>query len=391
MQTDAAIYLDGFATTPLAPEALAAMQAAWADPVNAGSPHRGGARATALLDAARKQIGDLVGADAREIIFTSGATEANNLAIRGLAGWAVQGGSPRRRIIVSAVEHKAVSEAAISLKGDGFEVVVAPVTRDGVVDLDKLRSLIDAHTLLVSVMMVNNETGVIQPVQEVASLAHRAGALMHCDAAQAVGKIAVDVSALDIDYLSVSSHKMYGPVGVGALYVASDVPEPKPLFFGGGQERGIRSGTVPVPLVAGFACAARLAASCTRADYARIAKLEREMLTGLERKGVAFEIVSSDADRVAGAFNVLLKDAVADDIVDRVSAQISISTGSACTTGQVLPSHVLMAMGLDVETARSAIRIAIGRYNSSEDITLAVSVLADKLTSAQQPTGRARQ
>jgi cysteine desulfurase len=370
------IYLDGFATTPLAPEAAAAMQAAWREPLNAGSPHRGGARASALLEAGRASVANLINALPAEIIFTSGATESDNLAIRGVADWALAGGSQRRRIIVSAIEHKAVLETARLLGAAGFEVILAPVTSQGVVDQDRLAELIDEGTLLVSLMQVNNETGVIQPVKSVCALSHARGALFHCDAAQAVGKIEVDVLDLGVDYLSLSSHKMYGPVGVGGLYIAAAAPRPAPLANGGGQERGLRSGTVPIPLVAGFGEAARIAAERRVDDAERLTRQEALLLQSLRRHGLRFQISSGEAKRLSGALSIIIEGRDADDIVDRIGRNVSLSTGSACTSGQVTPSHVLIAMGIPANIARSAVRLYIDRFKTDADLEAAAEHLA---------------
>lgn len=356
------------------------MQAAWSEPLNAGSPHRGGARASALLEGGRAAVADLIHALPGEVVFTSGATESNNLAIRGVAGWAMQGGSHRRQIIVSAVEHKAVLAAARSLTDDGFEVVEAPVTRQGVIDLAQLSSLMSNRTLLVSVMHINNETGVIQPVRAACALTHAVGGLFHSDAAQSVGKIGVDVLDLGIDYLSISSHKMYGPAGVGALYVAAATPRPSPLIHGGGQERGLRSGTVPVPLVVGFGEAARVAADRHAIDAERLVRQETLLIDALRKSGLVFRITSGDAGRLPGAMSIQIDERRADDIVDRLSRHVSLSTGSACSSGQVQPSHVLHAMGFSNEKSFTTLRIYINRYNTDLEIETAAGLFADIAT-----------
>lgn len=370
------IYLDGFATTPLAPEALTMMKMAWMEPMNAGSQHQGGARASLFVEAGRKTVADLIHAIPGEIIFTSGATESNNLAIQGIAKWALAGGSPKRQIIVSAIEHKSVLETARALRAYGFKILVAPVTPQGVVDQNYLSSLINDETLLVSIMHVNNETGVIQPIKDTCILTHARGALFHCDAAQAVGKIDVDVLDLDVDYLSLSSHKMYGPAGVGGLYVSATAPRPMPLMHGGGQERGFRSGTVPVALIAGFGEAARIAADQRISDGLRLAQQETLLLQCLRKHDIAFRITSGSAKRLAGALNILIEGYNADDIVDKISRYVSLSTGSACNAGQVTPSHVLKEMGINTETSRNSIRICLNRYTKNKDLELAAEYLS---------------
>lgn len=370
------IYLDGFATTPLAPEALTAMQSAWGEPLNAGSPHRGGARASALLENGREAVANLIHALPSEIIFTSGATESNNLAIRGVAHWALGGGSSRREIIVSAIEHKAVLETAQALAAVGFAVIAAPVTPQGLVDQDRLERLIGDRTLLVSVMQVNNETGVIQPIKAACAIAHKYGALFHCDAAQAVGKMHIDVLDSGVDYLSLSSHKMYGPAGVGALYIAAAAPHPAPLVTGGGQERGLRAGTVPIPLIAGFGEAARVAVARQVDDALRLARQEALLLDQLSLHGIPFQITSGASKRLPGALNISIDGCDADDLVERISRFVSLSTGSACTSGQITPSHVLKSMGIPINKSRSCMRLYIDRFKTDIDIEVAVKHIA---------------
>jgi len=373
---DEPVYLDGFATTPLAPQARDAMIAASSYPGNPGSPHYAGARASAVVDQARQDVAALIGADASEIVFTSGATESDNLAVRGIAMWALQSGSSRRKIVVSAIEHKAVLEAAESLRTAGFSVLHAPVNAAGIVDIAVIEGMIDAETLLVSIMLANNETGALQPVGEVAAIAHRSGALLHCDAAQAVGKIPVDVDDLDIDYMSISSHKMYGPMGVGALYLASGAPKPVALTFGGGQESSIRPGTEPTYLLAGFGAAARLAQGRLQEDMAHSVELADAFRTGLADEGVNFSCTTRDAAVLPGAVSIVVHGAEGDGIVSSLSPFASVSTGSACTSGQVMPSHVLMAMGFSQVKATSVVRLYFGRYNTIADTLRVIPAFA---------------
>lgn len=362
------IYLDGFATLPLAPEAREAMMLASLLPGNAGSPHRAGARASAALDQARQDVASLIGADANEIVFTSGATEADNLAIQGIAKWAMQSGSPRRKIIVSTIEHKAVLEAAESMRAFGFDVILAPVTAEGVVDVGAIEGLIDSATLLVSIMLANNETGAVQPVGPIAAIAHREGALVHCDAAQAAGKIPVDVDDLEVDYMSISAHKMYGPMGVGALYVASGAPKPSPLSYGGKQEGSMRPGTEPTYLLAAFGAAAGLARSRLREDMVHGRALAETFCNDLRDRGLSFTITTGSASVLPGSVSIEVNGISADSVVSSLSPVASISTGSACTSGQLMPSHVLLAMGITPERAQSVVRLYFNRYNTITEI-----------------------
>lgn len=382
------IYLDGLSTTPLAPEAREAMLDAWSQPGNPGSPHAGGERAAMIVEEGRARVAGLIGASPAEVYLTSGATEADNLAITGIALAAISGGSTRRHIVVSAIEHKAVLAPALRLRDLGFVVDVAPVDTDGVVDLDALRSLMRGDTLLVSVMAANNETGVLQPIADVANLAHKCGALFHCDAAQAVGKVPVNVFDLDIDYLSASSHKMYGPGGIGALYVSAAAPRPAPLLLGGGQERDLRSGTEPTALVAGFGVAAFMTNTNLGSDGERADKLLQMFLNELCICDIGFSLNGSRATRLPGAASLTVAGVDAQSIVQALSTQVMLSTGSACTSGQINTSPVLAAMGLDVSQSRSTMRVYFNRYSAVDEAIEAARLLAYHVRRQAGPAGR---
>ena len=387
----APVYLDGFATLPLADEARAAMLAVWEQPGNAGSPNASGERAARIIADARADVASLVGATASEIIFTSGATEANNLALLGVAT-ATRSQSSRRRILVSAIEHKAVLEPAAALAAEGFEVTIAPVDGYGRLDLEAMAGLFDETVLLVSVMLVNNETGVIQPVEEVAALAHRVGAYVHTDAAQAAGKIVIDVAALDVDYLSLSAHKCYGPMGVGALYVAAGMPAPAPLMRGGGQQSGIRPGTEPVPLIAGFGAAARAAiADLARGEIAGPTARIGRLLEGLASRQLRFARITGDHAVVPGSAAIAIEGIDGDSLCAQLAREVSLSTGSACTSGQIRISHVLEAMGFSEETARSVVRIFCDRTVTDADIDRATEAIMASIHRSPLATGEVRQ
>jgi cysteine desulfurase len=385
------IYLDGFATTPLAPEARAAMLSAWAVPGNPGSPHAAGERAARIVADARAAVAELIGASPAEIVFTSGATEANNLAITGIARRMAAERPDRRRIVVSAIEHKAVLEPAHAMVAEGFEIVVAPVDRTGRLDLDALRELLNDRTLLVTIMAANNETGVLQPVEAVAALARGVGALVHCDAAQAVGKIPIDVVALDVDYASLSAHKLYGPLGVGALFVSALAPKPQPIQRGGGQEQDLRSGTEPAPLLAGFGAAAMLARRRLENDGSHGRRLTQHLRAELDKRQVRLDITTGDAPVLPGSLSIALLDVDANDVVDRLFNDICLSTGSACTLGQVSSSHVLAAMGYSEAIARHVLRVFCGRYNTMAEIDRAVDLIASAVRRSALAPGELRQ
>jgi cysteine desulfurase len=381
------IYLDGFASLPLAPEAGAAMTDAFARPGNSSSPHQAGEEAARVIADARAIIAALIGAAPSEIIFTSGATEADNLALLGVARAMRGQGSERRRIIASAIEHNAVLEPARALERDGFELAVAPVDGFGRLNLQAYGELLDERALLVSVMGVNNETGVLQPIKEAAAVAHDAGALFHCDGAQFAGKIELDVTELDIDYLSLSAHKMYGPIGVGALYVSASAPKPDPLFHGGGQQGGLRPGTEPTALIAGFGAAAKLASERLEADSSHARSLATLFQSELVQRQVRFESVSGERKVVPGAVSIRIKGVDADHLCTMLSDRVQLSTGSACTAGQLRSSHVLEAMGYSPNAASEVLRAFCHRYLDEDDIRDAAAQISSAIRQSTVATG----
>ncbi|MBP7042328.1 MAG: cysteine desulfurase [Chloroflexi bacterium] len=374
LSLDDTIYLDNNATTPCDPAVVAAMLpyfSEWYGNAATGLHPQGRKAARALVDA-REQTAVLIGARPEEIIFTSGATESNNLAILGLGRRAA--GGKRKRIVTTAVEHKAVLEPCHALAALGYEVVVLPVDTAGRVDLASAQSSINEHTLLVSVQAANNETGTLQPITQIAALAHAVGAVVHCDAAQAVGKISVDVLAWDVDLLSLSSHKFYGPKGIGALYICNgprSIPL-EPLAYGGGQEHAVRSGTSNVPGIVGLGAAAHLCATLLLEENKRIgtlrAALESQLLAALPDAWVN----GADAERLPNTISLALPGVEVDALLLSMP-EIMMGVGSACSTGALEPSHVLQAIGLSREDAGSTIRLSLGRFNSQDETTKIVT------------------
>jgi cysteine desulfurase len=374
---NAPVYLDNQATTRCDPRVLEVMLRWFSE--DYGNPHSVehvmGRKAETAVEEARAQVGRLIGAEAREIIFTSGATESNNIAIKGAARMAESLGSARRRIVTAATEHKCVLESVADLAAEGFEPVFLPVGSDGLLDPDTLRHALQTPTLLVSIMAVNNETGVVQDLAGLASIAKQAGALIHSDLAQAVGKIPVDLAGWKLDLASISGHKLYGPKGVGALFVRRR-PRVRlsPLFSGGGQERGLRSGTLPAPLIVGLGEACRLAGLEMAAEAERIAGLRGGLLDRL-REGVPdIRVNGSVKARIAGNLNLTFPQATASDLMAALP-DLCVSTGSACSSAAVEPSYVLRAMGLSDAEAERTLRIGIGRFTSAADIDYAAASL----------------
>jgi len=377
MQRNRPIYLDNQATTPCDPRVVAAMLPYFSTAF--GNPHSVehalGREAEAAVARARAEVAALIGATPREIVFTSGATESNNLAIKGAARFAARMGNPRRRLITLATEHKCVLQATADLAEEGFEPVFLPVRPDGRLDPEALRMALATPTLLVSVMAANNETGVLQDITALAALAHQAGALFHTDAAQAVGKIPIDVAAQGIDLLSISGHKLYGPKGVGALYVRHR-PRVRlaPLISGGGQERGLRSGTLPAPLIVGFGAACRLAGAEMAAEAERLAGLRERLLARLSDAIPGISVNGSREHRLAGNLNLAFPAARAETLLADLP-DLCLATGSACSSAAVEPSYVLGAMGVPAEVAARSLRIGIGRFTSAAEIDLAAAML----------------
>ncbi len=372
------IYLDNLATTQPDPRVLAAAEpffkAFFGNPHSAD--HSMGRHAAEAVEEARAHVAALVGAEPREVVFTSGATEANNLAIKGAARFAGTAGP--RRIVTFATEHKCVLESVRDLADEGFEAVILPVGRNGLADLDSLEEALRVPTLLVSVMAANNETGVLQDIGAIARLAREAGALVHADLAQAAGKIPLDVTTLGLHLASVSAHKLYGPKGIGALYVRRRPRvRLKPLFSGGGQERGLRSGTVPAPLAVGFGEACRLARLELQEDAARIEKQRQRLVARLQARIPDLAETVGNAPRLAGAVSLRFPAARALDLIAACADELCVSTGSACMSAEIAPSHVLTAMGLGADQAARTLRLGIGRFTSAADIDRAADFLAN--------------
>jgi len=335
-----------------------------------------GTEAEAAVEDARGQVAALIGADAKELVFTSGATESNNIAIKGAARFALRSGNDRRRIVTVATEHKCVLESVADLAEEGFEPVFLPVLPDGLLDPDVLRAALEVPTLLVSVMAVNNEIGVVQDIPALAAIAKQAGALFHTDIAQATGKIPLDLTGWKVDLASISGHKIYGPKGVGALFVRRR-PRVRlaPLFSGGGQERGLRSGTLPAPLIVGLAEACRLAQAEMAEETTRLTGLRDRLLDRLRADVPGIAVNGSMAARIAGNLNLTFPAATAADLMARVP-DLCVSTGSACSSATIEPSYVLRALGLSDDAASRALRIGIGRFTSPADVDYAAEALA---------------
>jgi cysteine desulfurase len=369
------VYLDNQATTPTDPRVVEAMLPFFTE--RFGNPHSTahafGWDAEEAVEQARGQLAALIGASPREVIFTSGATESNNLAIKGAARFHRD---RRPHVVTLASEHKCVLESARQLEREGHRVDILPIGADGLVDLDLLAETVSEETAVVSVMAVNNEIGVIQPVAEVAAICREKGAYFHCDAAQAVGKLPLDVAALGIDLLSISGHKLYGPKGIGALYVRRR-PRVRlePLIDGGGQERGLRSGTLPTPLCVGLGAAAAVAAAEMESESARISALKTRLLEGIRGRLSGVALNGHATLRIAGNLNLAFEGVDAEALM-RAMPGLAVSSGSACTSTAVEPSYVLRALGLPEARARSSIRLAVGRFNTEAEIDAAVEELA---------------
>jgi len=370
------IYLDHHSTTPCDPRVVDAMIPWFTTKFGnaASKTHAFGREAAAAVEKARGQIAALIGAEPAEIVFTSGATESNNLALQGVVDFYKTKGN---HIVTVATEHPAVLDVCRALEKAGrARVTILPVKPDGLLDLDALAAVISADTVLVSVMFANNEIGVIQPVDAIGRLCHEKGVIFHCDAAQAAGKVPIDVRGMDIDLLSISAHKLYGPKGVGALYVRKRNPRVRltPILDGGGHEGGMRSGTLPVPLIVGFGEACEISGRGMTEESNRIFALREHL-----RKLIfdAFDHVRLNGSlerRLPGNLNVSFEYVEGESLILGM-ADVAVSSGSACASAKLEPSHVLHALGLAEPLARSSVRFGIGRHNTKADIDQAFALL----------------
>lgn len=369
---DTPIYLDHQASTPVDPRVKAAMQrheGLYGNPHT--TSHLAGIEAGRAIDTARRHIARAIGGDARRVVFTSGATEANNLAILGVA----RGSTDRRGIVTVRTEHSSVLEPTQALGEMGFDVETLAVQSDGLVDLDVVERAVNERTLLVSVMHVNNETGVIQPLPAIAAICERAGALMHSDCAQSLGRLPLNVRSLGADLLTLSAHKCYGPKGIGALYLGSRARNRiRPITLGGGQEGGLRPGTLPVPLCIGFGEACRAAATDVHADAERMGCMAEELLRAILDAFPGAQLNGSKWKRAPGAFNVRFPGASRDELLDAFEG-IQASSGSACASAVTEPSPVLVAYGLSSSEADRSLRFSVGRFTTREEILIANEVI----------------
>jgi cysteine desulfurase len=372
------IYMDYHATTPLDPRVLEAMLPFFREEFGnaASKSHVFGWRAEEAVEAARAEVGKLIGATGREIVFTSGATESDNLALKGAAHFYREKG---RHLVTVKTEHKAVLDPVQRLAREGFEVTLLGVGADGRVDPEAVAGAIRPDTILVSVMAANNETGAVQPIEEIGRITRERGVVFHCDAVQAVGKIPFDVERLNVDLASISAHKMYGPKGMGALYVRRK-PRVRLLaeMDGGGHERGHRSGTLNVPGIVGLGAACRIAAAEQGEEAARVLALRERLRHGLEARIEHMTVNGSLEHRLPGNLNVSFAWVEGEALMMAVR-DVAVSSGSACTSASLEPSYVLRAMGVSDELAHSSIRFGLGRFTTEEEVDYAIELFAAKV------------
>ena len=382
-RNDQPIYLDYQATTPMDPRVLEAMMPYFTYKFgNAHSrSHSYGWEAEEGVEKARAQIAKLIGADEKEVIYTSGATESNNLAIKGVADFYKD---RRNHIVTTVTEHKCVLDTCRHLEQEGFTVTYLPVQKNGLIDLDVLRAAVTDKTVVVSIMAVNNEIGVIQPLAEIGKICREKGAFFHTDAAQAAGKIPLDVEAMNIDLMSISGHKIYGPKGIGALYVRR-----KPrvrlaaMIHGGGQERGFRSGTLPTPLCVGLGEAAEICMKEMDAEAKRLTKLRDRMLKGLNAKLPEIYVNGDLEHRIPGNLNISFAHVEGESLMMGIKG-LSVSSGSACTSASLEPSYVLRALGVEEEMAHTSLRIGLGRFTTEQEVDTAVADLVHHVTKLRE-------
>jgi cysteine desulfurase len=366
--TDTPIYFDNHATTPMDPRVLEAMLPYFTKVFgNAASRnHSFGWDAEKSVETAREQVAALLGGSSKEIVFTSGATESNNLAIKGAAHFYQEKG---KHIITSKIEHKAVIDSCRALEIEGFNVTYLEPSRDGLISREAVEKALRPDTILVSIMAANNEIGTVNPLGDIGALCRARGVLFHTDAVQAVGKVPVDVEAMKIDLLSVTAHKMYGPKGVGALYVRRK-PRVRlvPLIDGGGHERGLRSGTLNVPGIVGFGKAADIARAELATEAQRLTSLRDRLLHKIQA-GVPMTVVNGSLEhRLPGNLNISFSYVEGESMLMAVNKHVAVSSGSACTSASLEPSYVLRALGIGDDLAHSSLRFGLGRFNTEEEV-----------------------
>ncbi len=371
------IYLDYQATTPVDPRVVEAMLPYITGGFgNPHSEHSFGWQAYDAIERATEYVADLIGSATGEIIFTSGATEANNIAIQGVTRSSTRRGS---HVLTSAIEHKSVLNTVLSLSNIGCEVQVVPVSNKGLIDTEHVVSCLRDDTILVSVGLANNEIGTIQPISELAALCRERGIVMHTDAAQAVGKIPIDVVELNVDLMSFSGHKLYGPKGIGTLYVSHHCPVVlEPLILGGAQQQGLRAGTMPTFLCVGLGEACRIANAEIETDQTNIRRLRERFLSVLYEHFDDLVINGTLKQRIEGNLNIQFPGLDAEAMLSSLQGRIAASTGSACNTGLMEPSHVLKALNLSLDSMASSVRIGFGRFLNEDDVTTAAELIVEK-------------
>ena len=382
------VYLDNHATTRVDPQVVAAMlpffdlQFGNAASVN----HCYGWEAAEAVEIAREQIACLVNAPAEAIVFTSGGTESNNLALKGVLRAAPRGS----HLVISAIEHRSVLDVAKKLERQGCELTILPCDRAGQVDSRAVSSALRPNTILVSVMLANNEVGTINPIREIGEICRARNVLLHCDAVQAVGRIPIDLAHLSVDLASLSAHKLYGPKGVGALYMCRDRPRIRlePLFDGGGHERHLRSGTLAVPLIVGFGVACRQAAERLPVEAVRLAAFRDRLWHGLSHSLSGLAVNGHSSQRLPGNLNVSF-DGVDGEALMMNLPEIAVSAGSACTTADPQPSHVLRAMGVSESHSKASLRFGVGRFTTEDEIEFAIGYIVKTVTRLRAPASAA--
>jgi len=374
------IYLDNHSTTPCDPRVVEVMLPYFTEKFgNAASRnHSFGWEGEEGVEHARKQIAHLIGADAKEIIFTSGATESDNLALQGIVAMYREKGD---HIITSATEHRAVIDTAKYLEKKGVTVTFLPVDKAGMVSPEDVRNAITDKTILISVMLANNEIGTINPIAEIGKVAKEKGIIFHCDATQGVGKIPVNVQEMGIDLMSFSAHKIYGPKGIGALYVRRRAPRVRlePMIYGGGHERGMRSGTLPVPLIVGFGKACELCEQEMATEAVRMAKMRDRLQEGIMGAMEEVYLNGHPTERLPGNLNISFAYVEGEALLMGVK-EIALSSGSACTSATLEPSYVLRALGVGSDLAHSSIRFGLGRFNTDEEIEYTIDRMLKAVT-----------